>query len=167
MDSVEKDDMHHELAHLGNGAHALATQMLGSAADAEDAVHDALASALARPDAWDATKGSLQTWFMRVVRNRCIDMIRLRKNSTSEFDELFDPAPGPEETLVIEQRDRALRQALGRLEEAQRQIIVLSDYVQLSYLEISGVLEIPPGTVMSRLHRARLALKKELTLNDS
>ena len=158
--------MQHELAHLGNGAHAFATQMLGSADDAADAVHDAIATALKRPEAWDASKGSLKTWFMRVVRNRCIDMIRLRKDSGDTTNELVDPALGPEETLQNEQRDRALQTALARLEAAQRQIIVLSDYVGLSYREISNVLDVPAGTVMSRLHRARLALKKELMTND-
>lgn len=158
--------MQHELAHLGNGAHALATHILGSSTDAEDAIHDAFASALERPDAWDASKGSLKTWFMRVVRNRCIDLIRMRKPQTTEMDDLLDPALGPEEAMMLEQRDRALQLALSHLDEAQRQIIVLSDYVQLSYVEISAVLDVPVGTVMSRLHRARLALKKELTAND-
>ncbi len=67
---------------------------------------------------------------------------------------------------MIEQRDRGLKAALGRLEESQRQIIVPSDYVQLSYLEISAVLDVPVGTVMSRLHRARMALRKELPANE-
>lgn len=158
--------MQHELAHLGNGAHAFATQMLGSVDDAADAVQDALTSALQRPEAWDASKGTLKTWFMRVVRNRCIDMIRLRKPAGEVVDELADPALGPEETLAIEQRDRALQAALARLEDTQRQIIVLGDYVGLSYREIANVLDVPAGTVMSRLHRARLALKKELIAND-
>jgi RNA polymerase sigma-70 factor (ECF subfamily) len=158
--------MQHELAKLGNGAHAFATQMLGSADDAADAVHDAIATALQRPEAWDVSKGSLKTWFMRVVRNRCIDMIRLRKAGGDTTDELVDPALGPEETLQIEQRDLALKNALARLETEQRQIIVLSDYVGFSYREIANVLDVPAGTVMSRLHRARLALKKELMPDD-
>ena len=158
--------MQHELANLGNGAHAFATQMLGSVDDAADAVHDAIATALLRPDAWDASKGSLKTWFMRVVRNRCIDMIRLRKAGGDTVDELIDPGLGPEATLVIEQRDKALQNALLRLTAEQRQIIVLSDYTGLSYREIANVLDVPAGTVMSRLHRARLALKKELIADD-
>lgn len=111
--------MQHELAHLGNGAHAFATQMLGSVDDAADAVHDAFATALQRPETWDENKGSLKTWFMRVVRNRCIDMIRLRKAGGDTIDELIDPALGPEELLVIEQRDKALQNALERLVEHQ------------------------------------------------
>lgn len=53
--------------------------------------------------------------------------------------------------------------ALASLSVEQREIIVLRDYIDLSYAEIADVLEIASGTVMSRLHRARMALKKELT----
>ena len=61
------------------------------------------------------------------------------------------------------QRDQELQLALAKLSTGQRQIIVLRDYMDLSYAEIANVLEIARGTVMSRLHRARLALKEELS----
>ena len=160
---MKKDAMQQELIHLGNGAHALATQMLGSADDASDAVHDAFATVLGRPEAFDATKGSLKAWFLRVVRNRCIDQMRRRRPVDSGVGELADPGTGPEQSLEIAQRDLALRTALAQLRGEQREIIVLRDYMDLSYSEIAGVLGIAQGTVMSRLHRARLALKEELT----
>ena len=159
---MKNDDMRRELVHLGNGAHALATQMLGSADDAADAVHDAFVAALNRPEAYDASKGSLKAWFLRVVRNRCIDQIRRRRPAGSRVGELIDPGKGPEQSLEVAERDRELGEALGRLRNEQRQIIVLRDYMDLSYAEIAGVLDIAQGTVMSRLHRARLALKEEL-----
>ena len=53
--------------------------------------------------------------------------------------------------------------AMSRLSAAQREIVVLRDYMGLSYAEIADVLDIPKGTVMSKLHRARQALRKELT----
>ena len=73
--------MQHELAQLGGGAHALAVQILGNSHDAADAVHDAFETALARPDRYDARKGALRPWFLRVDRNRCIDMLRRRHGS--------------------------------------------------------------------------------------
>jgi len=155
--------MRDQLAQLGNGAHALALQMLGNTDDATDAVQDAFVKALKKPGAYDADAGPLTPWFLRVVRNHCIDLIRRRRPAEASAEELSDPGPGPEATLEGAQRDRLLKHALAALPVEQRQIIVLRDYMDLSYAEIADVLEIAGGTVMSRLHRARMALKEELT----
>jgi RNA polymerase sigma-70 factor (ECF subfamily) len=76
--------------------------------------------------------------------------------------DLWDRAPGPEASLQASQRDQGLQLALAGLSAEQRQIIVLRDYMDLSYSEIADVLEIAQGTVMSKLHRARMALREEL-----
>jgi len=152
------DDMRHELVHLGGGAHALAIQILGNVDDAADAVHDALTTALDRPGAYRAEKGPLKPWFLRMVRNRCIDLIRRRKPTDNRVDEIADPGAGPEQAAENDDRDRLLKLALASLDSDQRQIIILRDYMDLSYGEIASVLDIPAGTVMSRLHRARIAL---------
>jgi RNA polymerase sigma-70 factor (ECF subfamily) len=159
---MKDHDMRDQLVQLGNGAHALATQMLGNPDDATDAVHDAFVKVLRKPEAYKASNGPLTPWFLRVVRNHCIDMIRRRRHGTVEVDELRDPRPGPEGSLEIAQRDMELHKALATLSSEQKQIIVLRDYMDLSYAEIADILEIAKGTVMSRLHRARLALKEEL-----
>jgi len=155
--------MRSELVQLGGGAHALAIQILGNAADAEDAVHDAFETALERPGAYDSRRGPLKPWFLRVVRNRCIDMLRRRRGSSSvPIEELESSAKTPEEALEASQASSRLEQALAALPADRREIIVLRDYLDLSYAEIANVLDIAPGTVMSRLHRARLALKEAL-----
>lgn len=162
---MKNDAMKQQLVQLGNGAHALAMQMLGNSEEATDAVHDAFVKVLNKPQAFDASKGSLTPWFLRIVRNHCIDLIRRRHPGTVEVDELKHPGPGPEQSLEVSQRELELQRALNRLSAGQRQIIVLRDYLDLAYAEIADVLEIAQGTVMSRLHRARLALKEELTSN--
>ena len=154
--------MQHELVQLGGGAHALALQILGNVDDAADAVHDAFATALAKPNAYDERKGPLKPWFLRVVRNRCLDMVRRRRSGTVPVEELADAGLGPEALLETAQRDFAIRNALAGIPSDKRQIIVLRDYLDLSYAEIANVLDIAQGTVMSRLHRARLALKEAL-----
>ncbi len=159
-------DMRQQLVQLGNGAHAMATQMLGNPDDAADAVHDVFAKVLKRPEAYNSNHGPLAPWFLRVVRNHCIDLIRRRHPGDVDVDRLTEPGPGPENSLEIAQRDQGLRLALAELPGGQRQIIVLRDYMDLSYAEIADVLEIAQGTVMSRLHRARLALKQELSHHD-
>lgn len=154
--------MKQELAQLGNGAHALAIQILGNREDAADAVHDAFAAVLGRADSYDRDRGPLKPWFLRVVRNRCIDTLRQRRPGGVDVEALADPSSRPDELAEADERDRQLRVALARLGPDQRQILVLRDYLDLSYAEIAAVLDVAPGTVMSRLHRSRLALKTEL-----
>lgn len=163
---MNKSEMQQELVNLGDGAHALAIQILGNRDDAADAVHDAFTRVLSQPGAYDSRKGPLKPWFLRVVRNRCIDLLRRRRGSDFAVDELPDGGVLPEHELEIQQRDLVLQQALSKLTSNQRQIIVLRDYLDLPYAEIADVLDIAAGTVMSRLHRARLALKEELLLHD-
>ena len=160
---MKNHDMRNQLAQLGNGAHALALQMLGNADDATDAVQDAFLKVLSRPGAYDPGAGPLAPWFLRVVRNHCIDLIRRRRPEDADTRELSDPGPGPEGSLEGAQRDQQINHALATLSVEQREIIVLRDYMDLSYAGIAKVLNIAPGTVMSRLHRARMALKEELT----
>lgn len=152
--------MRHELVQLGGGAHALATQILGNVVDAEDAVHDALTTALERPALYDASKGPLKPWFLRMVRNRCIDLLRGRRPTDGRIEQIADSGSGPEKAAEIADRDRVLKLALEALDVDQRQIIVLRDYLDLPYAQIADVLGIAAGTVMSRLHRARVALGK-------
>ena len=158
--------MRQELAQLGGGAHALAIQILGNVDDAADAVHDSFASVLSRPEAYDRHKGPLKPWFLRVVRNRCLDMIRRRRGDAVPVEQLADPSPNPEESAASEQRSAMIAAALATLDGDKREVIVLRDYLDLSYAEIADVLGVAQGTVMSRIHRARLALKEALGSYD-
>ena len=158
--------MRRELVQLGGGAHALAIQILGNSDDAEDAVHDAFETALSTPSAYDARKGPLKPWFLRVVRNRCIDMLRRRRGSSVPVEELEASGVAQEEIVEAEQARSRVQKALAALSADKREIIVLRDYLDLSYAQIADVLDVAPGTVMSRLHRARLALKEILDNDD-
>lgn len=159
---MKNTEIKHELVDLGGGAHALALQMLGNSEDAADAVHDAFETVLGRPAAYDCDKGPLKPWFLRVVRNRCLDMLRRRRPNDDSVDSLVDRNATPEEAAEVDQRDEALKRALTEISSDQRQIVILRDYLDLSYAEIANVLGVASGTVMSRLHRARLGLKEVL-----
>jgi len=159
---TENEAMRQELVQLGGGAHALAIQILGNADDAADAVHDAFETALARPGSYDEQKGPLRPWFLRVVRNRCFDMLRRRRGSDMPVENLVDSGATPEQAFGASEAAEMIQAALRSIPSDKRQIVVLRDYLDLSYAEIADVLDIAPGTVMSRLHRARMALKEAL-----
>lgn len=162
----ENDTMRQQLAQLGGGAHALAIQILGNADDAADAVHDAFETALAKPGSYDERKGPLRPWFLRVVRNRCFDMLRRRHRSDVPVEQLQDTSSTPDQDAEIADTVRVVQVALRSITKDKREIVVLRDYLDLSYAEIADVLDIAPGTVMSRLHRARMALKEALEQHD-
>lgn len=162
----KNDTMRQQLAQLGGGAHALAIQILGNADDAADAVHDAFEAVLAKPGSYDKRKGPLRPWFLRVVRNRCIDMLRRRHGNDVPVEQLADTSRTPDEAFEVAETAQGIQLALQSIAKDKREIVVLRDYLDLSYAEIADVLEIAPGTVMSRLHRARMALKEALERND-
>lgn len=147
-----------ELLRYSHKALVFARQILGNASDAEDLVQNSVLKALSHPNA--PTSGvSLQKWLYRVVRNAAIDKLRQQ----ARFQELDDnpvlDKQTPELQLEQEQLKQRLEQALALLPMPQREIIVLRDYHQTSYEEIADILALPKGTVMSRLHRARMALR--------
>lgn len=154
--------MRNELVNLGGGAFAIAFQILGNRDDAADAVQDSIVTVLGSPRAYDSQRGALKPWFFRVVRNRALDSLKQRKVSVQPSDELLDPAPGPQASAEQTERDSVLWGALMGMSIEHREMVVLRDYLGLSYAEIADVLGIAAGTVMSRIHRARLALRDSL-----
>ncbi|HET7408569.1 MAG TPA: RNA polymerase sigma factor [Paracoccaceae bacterium] len=132
-----------------------------SRADAEDLVSDAIERA-ARSGTAPRSKSALRPWLFRTMRNLTIDgfrKARLRREYLAAEDRLVGKAasavPDPAERL-------ALRAALDRLRREERQLVILVDIAGLTYAEAAAAMEIPIGTVMSRLSRARRALVREL-----
>jgi RNA polymerase sigma-70 factor (ECF subfamily) len=109
------------------------------------------------------------TWLYRIAFNQAVSFKREGKHRerslTPKDDEPFrEPADdrNPTEGLESDETRKKVRQALALLDESDRQVILLKDIQGCSYDEIASVLEIPKGTVRSRLHRARLELKTKL-----
>ncbi len=143
-------------------------QLLQHHEDAADVVQDCLQRLLKKPRMYDAQRGPLRGFFLKVVRNRCLDVLRQRRRgpgqvSADELPQVPDSA-APRPDQVVEQREMLalLRLELDGLPDEQREIILLRDFHNLSYAEISEVLSIPAGTVMSRLHRARAELGRRM-----
>ncbi len=109
-------------------------------------------------------------WLFAIVRNRARDLWRSRAARPNESLDarpdlaahLAAPAGDPEQQAARRERARRLWAAVAALSQAYREILVLRDFHDLAYAEIAEVLGIPAGTVMSRLHAARTALRAGL-----
>ena len=110
-------------------------------------------------------QGMLRSWLYRIAVNAALDMLR-REAKLDPQDiaalPLADREPGPEASLAATERAALVQQAVSALPPASRAVLVLREYQGLSYQEIATVLEIPLGTVMSRLNYARSQLRTRL-----
>jgi RNA polymerase sigma-70 factor (ECF subfamily) len=110
-------------------------------------------------------QSSLRNWLYRIAVNATLDVLRRRKEETLEDEAaqmVPDQAAGPETTLIEKEQVALLQQAMRSLPEAARSVLVLREYGGLSYQEIASVLDVPVGTVMSRLNYARNRLRELL-----
>lgn len=110
-------------------------------------------------------QGALRSWLYRIAANAALDMLRRdTKLSPEDVNDLplADGQPGPEAITLAGERRALVRQAVNELPPASRAVVVLREYQELSYKEISAALDIPVGTVMSRLNYARGLLRAKL-----
>jgi RNA polymerase sigma-70 factor (ECF subfamily) len=154
-----------------DGLFGLALRLLRNREDAAEVAQEAMVKALARIGSYDATR-PFSPWVYRIARNLCIDRHRRRRPSY-EIDEERDAAPvahegtnvfaRPPDALVHQHRlNEALDEALEGLGAIYREIIVLYHYDHMTYSEIAVHLDIPEGTVMNRLFRARKKMQAAL-----
>lgn len=113
-----------------------------------------------------------RTWFFTLARNVCRNHQRTLRRRAPErwyalpeeaLESVADDGPGPQARCERGEARRVVGEALGRLPDLQREVLLLREWQDLSYAEIAEVLEVPIGTVRSRLHKARETL---LTLLD-
>jgi RNA polymerase sigma-70 factor (ECF subfamily) len=153
------------LPHL-DSAYNLARWLTGNEHDAADVVQDAYLRAVKFFDSFRG--GDARPWLITIVRRVCYDRLKLNSShrSLTVFDEelhsdqreSLDPGQ-----LVLREEDREmLRQALGELPAEFREVLVLRELEGLSYKEIAAITNLPPGTIMSRLARARERLRDGL-----
>lgn len=151
------------LPHL-DAAYNLARWLTRDPHTAEDVVQDAYL----RAARFFATfrGGDARAWLLTVVRRVAYDRLAKDRGMTAApFDEELhggDESPGPEEQVVRTADQQLLRRALEELPPEFREVTVLRELEGLSYQEIAAVTEVPVGTVMSRLSRARKQLRQRL-----
>jgi RNA polymerase sigma-70 factor (ECF subfamily) len=137
----------------------------GSHDTALDVSQDAFVRAYRAIDRFDPER-PFYPWFQRILRNVCLNHIRKRKRQAEvDIDDVAPAAssdPLPDTALERKQLQQQVWSAIHDLNEQDREILVLREFQGLSYAEISDVLDIPKGTVMSRLHNARRRLRDRL-----
>lgn len=134
-------------------------RMLGNDEDALDAAQDTLVKVLRKLDQYDEHR-AFATWVFGIARNTCIDEHRRRKRRAwDEPGEVIDTAPTPLQEVSRMQRAVRLEQALEQLSPLYREVLVLYHFEHLKYVEIAEALDIPIGTVMNRIFRARQKLR--------
>jgi RNA polymerase sigma factor (sigma-70 family) len=150
------------LPHLA-AAYNLARWLTRDEHDAEDVVQDAYVRALTFFDSFHG--GDSRAWLLTIVRHTCYTWLqrhRGHERATAFDDELHSgerEASNPETLLLQHANQQLLRQALETLPVELREVVVLRELEGLSYKEIAGVADLPLGTVMSRLARARKRLQ--------
>ena len=145
--------------------HAL--RMLRHPEDAADAAQEVFLKV------WQGLPGfqggsAFSTCLYRLTDNVCIDLLRREKKRRGDAsldaegfaaaNAVSDPAPSPQQSLERREDRRAVAQALERLSDDHRRVLILRELDGLSYDEIGAILDVPAGTVKSRIARARMAL---------
>lgn len=154
------------LSHL-NAAYNLARWLTRNATDAEDLVQEAYLRALKHFQGFHG--GDSRPWLLAIVRNTFFTWLRQNRAPERQipFDEEIhfaeDDYLNPEELLLQKANNNWVRHAIEELPAEFREVIVLRELEGLSYKQIAHVTEIPVGTVMSRLARARKRLEKSLS----
>lgn len=147
--------------------YGFAVYFLGRPAEAEDVTQDVLLKLWQHLDEVDEER--LIGWLMRVSRNVCIDRLRRRRAYRAAVvpapDDLSDFAgdePMPDDLAEAADFEMRLSQAVGRLAEPYRSIVILREVQDLKYEEIAGAMNLPLNTVKVYLHRGRKMLREHL-----
>lgn len=148
-----------------DNVYRLAYRMCGNAYDADEAAQEAFVAAWrALPNFRGDAKFS--TWLYRLTTNAAIDVMRREKRHQTvgdgEMVDLADDADSPQERVERTEQQEAVQKALATLSEEYREVLLLRYMEELDYAEIAEVLQLPSGTVKSRINRAKAALKTAL-----
>lgn len=148
-------------------------RMLGNRHEAEDLAQEAFVRAFINIHSFNIQK-KFSTWLYRIATNLCIDRLRKKKpdyhldaevagtEGLTMYSQIAADMMMPDEELESLELQEYIQASLLKLPEKYRSVIVLKYIEELSLKEISGILDLPVGTVKTRIHRGREALRKQL-----
>lgn len=140
--------------------------MLGEVAEAEDALQEIFVRVYQSLSGFDPGKGAFTTWLYRVTFNYCLNHRRKKRPLTLPLEEI-SPALRSEFRGADLAEEEILGQAIGKLTDKQRAVVILRYFWDLPYAEIAQILDVPLGTVKSRIDLALKTLRKVLEEQES
>jgi RNA polymerase sigma-70 factor (ECF subfamily) len=171
----DEDAFSHVVRSYGDRVYNLVLRLVGSPSEAEDIAQEVFVTVFKSIETYRG-EAKLSTWILRIAANHAKNRIKYLSRRRTTSQELRDgtdatemadegKAPmqahfeAPDVLLEAVETEQLLQGAIAKLEEEQRLLVVLRDVEELSYDEIVEITGLPEGTVKSRLHRARMALK--------
>lgn len=148
-------------------------RMLGNRQEAEDIAQEAFVRAYINIHTFDQ-KRKFSTWIFRIATNLCIDRIRKKKpdyyldanvpgtEGLTMYSQIVAPGELPEDEISRMETQERIQYEISRLSDRYRSVIVLRYIEELPLQEISDILNLPLGTVKTRVHRGRAALRKQM-----
>jgi RNA polymerase sigma-70 factor, ECF subfamily len=170
------EEAFNEVVHsYGDRVYNLVLRLIGSPSEAEDLAQEVFVTVFKSIESYRG-EAKLSTWILRIAANHSKNRIKYLARRRTTGQELRDgtdatemadegKAPvqahidAPDVVLEAVETEKILQEAIAQLDEEQRLLVVLRDVEELSYDEIVEITGLPEGTVKSRLHRARMALK--------
>lgn len=177
MSSTTPEQFQDLLEPILDASYGMAMGYTANSADAEDLVQEAALKAFRGFERFEQGT-NFKAWFFRILMNTAVSRFRKKKRRPTEVE--IEDVPGtpllreaearginldggdPAQALIEKIRLESIQEAIGALPDDFRQVAVLYFLEEFTYPEIADVLEIPVGTVRSRLHRARKSLQRRL-----
>lgn len=145
----------------------VAVAALGDLADADDVTQSVFVDAWRARETFDADRGTLSGWLIGITRRRCIDRLRARERERRDISAVAALRPLPDETVDVDRIvDRlVVADEMSRLTEAQRAVLELAFFDDLTSTQISSLTGMPVGTVKSHLRRGLTQLRRRWEVN--
>jgi RNA polymerase sigma-70 factor (ECF subfamily) len=140
--------------------------MLGESTEAEDALQEIFVQVYKSLSGFDPGKAAFTTWLYRVTFNYCLNHRRKKRLFTLPLEDI-SPALRSEFPGAQLAEEEILEQAIGKLTDKQRAVVILRYFWDLPYAEIAQILDVPVGTVKSRIDLALKTLRKGIEEQES
>jgi RNA polymerase sigma-70 factor (ECF subfamily) len=151
----------------GRLVYSLALRIVRDGGDAEDIVQEVFSQVWRQSARFDVTRGNVAAWLVTLTRTRAIDLLRRRRvradvSVPTNPDDRADQAPGQDVQVEWQSRAAQVKRALDALPPLQRMAVELAFYDGLTHAEIAEQLEVPLGTVKTRVRQGLLKLRESL-----